>query len=384
MPDASLDIATYDFERLYTNISQSDLKLQLHWAVNEAFQVRGKIKNTRAGRVIVPAAAVTVYLHKGTPPKWHQTSNTATFTDTHNREWYKFSAAAACTIISLIIDNTFINFGSTAYWQRTGIPMGINPAVYFANIYLFCYELNFLQRLYKLASADDLSQPLATPLPAALTQHGGPLARLATPTTTFAFLAAVADAFAYTKRYVDDLASLMNALWPHLSYINQQVGPVYGVYPSTLNLKLATPDRQGMQPLPFLDLHITPSRRADGTIFLDICLYDKRREPNFAKLGIVRFPHATSALSTACKLNIITSRYHFFRTVLTRRDNFCAEVATVILDFHKRQYNLARLWHKLAHLLRRYPAFPPSNWRSLFDSIRSSYEATLAATTVTD
>jgi hypothetical protein len=42
---------------------------------------------------------------------------------------------------------------------------------------------------------------------------------------------------------------------------------------------------------------------------MEVRLYDKRLDAKFMRLAIARFPHATSAISTGCKLNIITSRY---------------------------------------------------------------------------
>jgi hypothetical protein len=163
-------------------------------------------------------------------------------------------------------------------------------------------------------------------VPDPLLQPGAPLARMPARPTLRQLLPLVVDAFAFSKRYVDDLKSLMNPVFQLLTYTTQTLGPITGIYPPTLNLKRATASRSGLQPLPFLDLHITPIRRLNGSIFLEVRLYDKRQEPAFARLGIQRFPHAPTALAAACKLNIITSRYHVFRRVITSRSNFCLEV----------------------------------------------------------
>jgi hypothetical protein len=48
---------------------------------------------------------------------------------------------------------------------------------------------------------------------------------------------------------------------------------------------------------------------------------------SLASLGIQRFPHASTALTSSGlqRLNIVTSRYHVFRRIITRRGDFCLE-----------------------------------------------------------
>ena len=58
-----------------------------------------------------------------------------------------FSVQQAAAIVDLIIDNAFVQVGDRVFRQAQGIPMGVNSACYFANYYLFMYELDFMPRL---------------------------------------------------------------------------------------------------------------------------------------------------------------------------------------------------------------------------------------------
>ena len=51
-------------------------------------------------------------------------------------------------LISLL-DNIYIRFGSKLYRQNVGIPMGINCVPLVADLFLFCYERDFMESLTK-------------------------------------------------------------------------------------------------------------------------------------------------------------------------------------------------------------------------------------------
>ena len=51
-------------------------------------------------------------------------------------------------LISLL-DNIYIRFGSKLYRQNVGIPMGTNYAPLVANLFLLCYERDFMKSLTK-------------------------------------------------------------------------------------------------------------------------------------------------------------------------------------------------------------------------------------------
>jgi hypothetical protein len=51
----------------------------------------------------------------------------------------------------------------------------------------------------------------------------------------------VISCFAFTRRFVDDLFSVLNPLLSHLLHTSQQLGPIRGIYDSELNLAPASP-----------------------------------------------------------------------------------------------------------------------------------------------
>ena len=58
-----------------------------------------------------------------------------------------------CEALTFLLDNTYVRFGSKLYRQIVGIPMGTNYAPLVADLFLFCYERDFLFSL----SEDNLS-----------------------------------------------------------------------------------------------------------------------------------------------------------------------------------------------------------------------------------
>ena len=48
-----------------------------------------------------------------------------------------------------LLDNIYIRFGSKLYRQNVGIPMGRNCAPLVADLFLFCYERDFMKSLTK-------------------------------------------------------------------------------------------------------------------------------------------------------------------------------------------------------------------------------------------
>ncbi len=93
------------------------------------------------------------------------------------------------------------------YKQDRGIPMGINPAVYMANYYLFHYEYSFVLRLVRLMEQTPPTGVLASVFDTLMsgTQaelDGGELR----PYVGDAALS-VLNCFRFTNRYTDDLTS---------------------------------------------------------------------------------------------------------------------------------------------------------------------------------
>ena len=111
--------------------------------------------------------------------------------------------------LSYLLDNIYIRFGTKLYRQIVGIPMGTNCAPLVADLFLYCYERDFMDSLNHDNQAD------------------------------------VIEAFNSTSRYLDDLLNIDN---PYFE------GMVNQIYPSELQFNKANiSDTEA----PFLDLHLS-------------------------------------------------------------------------------------------------------------------------------
>ena len=107
------------------------------------------------------------------------------------------------------MDNIFIRFGLKFYRQIVGIPIGTNCAPLVADLFLFCYERDFMLSLSDNNETDTI------------------------------------EAFNSTSRYLDDLLNIDN------TYFEQMVGQLY---PTELQLnKVNSSDTEA----PFLDLNLS-------------------------------------------------------------------------------------------------------------------------------
>ena len=52
-----------------------------------------------------------------------------------------------CDTLHYLLDNIFIRFGSKLYRQIVGIPLGTNCSPHVADLFLFCYEKDFMVSL---------------------------------------------------------------------------------------------------------------------------------------------------------------------------------------------------------------------------------------------
>ena len=99
-----------------------------------------------------------------------------------------------CDALHYLLDNIFIKFGSKLYRQIVGIPMGTNCSPLVADLFLFCYERDFMLSLSDNNQTD------------------------------------IIEAFNLTSRYLDDLLNIDNP------YFEQMVGQIY---PTELQLDKA-------------------------------------------------------------------------------------------------------------------------------------------------
>ena len=86
-----------------------------------------------------------------------------------------YSEEQVISMLEFLIANIFVSFGGTLFQQVVGIPMGTNCAPLLADLFLYSYELEFLQKLVKDKKIHE------------------------------------ARAFNFTYRYIDDVLSINNS-----------------------------------------------------------------------------------------------------------------------------------------------------------------------------
>ena len=141
-----------------------------------------------------------------------------------------------CDALTFLLDNFFIRIGTKLYRQVVWIPMGTNCAPLVADLFVFCYERDFMMSL----SDDDDKQ------------------------------ADVIDAFNTTSRYLNDISNINNVYFDNM---------VSQIYPSELKRNKANASDTEAA---FLDLHLSISNDIVSTK-----IYDKRDDFDFE---IVNFP----------------------------------------------------------------------------------------------
>jgi hypothetical protein len=152
-----------------------------------------------------------------------------------------------------LIENIFVIFGGCVFQQTFGIPIGTNCAPLLADLFLYSYEVDFIQGLLK--------------------KNEKKLAR----------------SFNFTFRYIDDVFSLNNSRL--CDFVDR-------IYPIELEIKDITDTDTSAS---YLDLHL----EADSQGRLRTKLYDKRDDFNFP---IVNLPFICSNIPAAPAYGVYISQ----------------------------------------------------------------------------
>ena len=118
----NVSVQTFDFDTLYTSIPQTKLKQQISKLIKSVFKSRKK-------------SYITV------------SRKHAYLTQKQSQSNFSVSANDLIKCIIFIVDNGFIVYKGKVFRQKLGIPMGTNSAPYLANLFLYCYEANYIQNL---------------------------------------------------------------------------------------------------------------------------------------------------------------------------------------------------------------------------------------------
>ena len=75
--------------------------------------------------------------------------NSAYFSNKIQKGTTCYSEEQVISMLEFLIDNIFVLFGETLFQQVVGIPMGTNCVPLLADLFLYSYESEFLQKLVK-------------------------------------------------------------------------------------------------------------------------------------------------------------------------------------------------------------------------------------------
>ena len=117
-------IFTYDFSTLYTTLPHNLIRNQLVDLIENTF---------RCEKVLYLAC----------------NEERAFCASEEHKEYDLWTCQKVTDALIYLLDNIYFRFGSKLYRQNVGIPMGTNCAPLVADLFLFCYERDFMKSLTK-------------------------------------------------------------------------------------------------------------------------------------------------------------------------------------------------------------------------------------------
>ena len=88
----------------------------------------------------------------------HKTTKTQFLLRKKTKIYHAWSCQNVCDAMTFLLDNFFIRllFGTKLYRHVVRIPMGTNCAPLVADLFLFCYERDFMMSLFDDEQADSI------------------------------------------------------------------------------------------------------------------------------------------------------------------------------------------------------------------------------------
>ena len=266
-------LSTYDFSTFYTTLPHNLIKEKLINLIEWTFKREGS-----------PYIACN--------------ERQAFFTSGDTKRYKLWSYQNVCDALIYLLDNIYIRFGTKLYRQIVGIPMGTNCAPLVADLFLFCYERDFMTSLSDVKQAE------------------------------------IIEAFKSTTRYLDDLLNIDN---PYFE------GMVNRIYPPELQLNKAnTSDTEA----PFLDLILSISNG-----FVSSKIYDKRDDFDF---DIVNFPFLDGDVPRSTSYGVYSSQLIRFARVSSHVADFNARNKSLTAKPLQQGYRYHKLRKTFSKFYRRH------------------------------
>ena len=189
-------------------------------------------------------------------------------------------------ILEFILDNIFVKYGNNIFKQVIGIPIGLDSGQDIANLLLFSYESEYVEKISK----EDLS-----------------LARY----------------FRFCSRYIDDL---FVGNFPNFKE------HLYKIYPRELEIKSESANTREVA---YLDLKIV-----SGGEKMDFSVYDKREDFNFE---IINFPYSDSCIPKKSALGVFYSQLIRYARICSKLVNFTIKSKTLTAKLLNQGYKVEDL-----------------------------------------
>ena len=220
------------------------------------------------------------------------------FTSEKPKKYHAWSCQNVCDALTFLLDNIFIQFGTKLYRQVVGIPMGTNCASLVADLFLFCYERDFMMSLSDDKQAD------------------------------------VIDALNTTSRYLDDILSINKVYFDNV--LSQ-------IYPSEFQLNKANASDTEAA---ILDLHLSISKDIVSTK-----IYDKRDDFDFE---IVNFPFLDGDVPRSTSYGVYISQLIRFARASSCVADFNTRNKLLTQKLLKQGYHYHKLRKSFSKFYRRY------------------------------
>lgn len=272
------DISTYDFSTLYTKLPHDNLLKNLNKIVDFVFQGGNHEKD--GNRKYLTVQGSSVFWTK----KKHGKSS--------------FTKQQIKLLTAHLIKETYFQVGNLLFHQCIGIPMGIDPAPFWANLHLYSYECDFIT---SLISSDKRR----------------------------------AMKFRYATRFIDDECNLNDGGEFGRSF--QQI------YPKELELKC---EHQGTHAT-FLDLEIDIS---DGIYVYK--LFDKRNDFPFF---IVRMPDLSGNIPSHVFYGSVMSEFLRISRSTLRYSDFLPVASSLFRRMTNQGGSKVRILQQISKAISRHP-----------------------------
>ena len=274
-------LSTHDFSTLYTTLPHNLFKDKLIDLIENTFQREGSpylaCSDRNAFLIFAPIL---------------------TFTSKNPKKYHAWSCQNVCDSLTFLLNNIFIRFGTELYRQVVGIPMGTNCAPLVADLFLFCYERDFMMSLSDDKQAD------------------------------------VIDAFNTTSRYLDDILNINNVYFDNM---------VSQIYPPRLKLNKANASDTEAA---FLDLHLSISNDIVSTK-----IYYKRDDFDSE---IVNFPFLDSDVPRSTSYGVYISQLIRFARASSYVADFNTRNKLLTQKLLKQGYRYHKLRKTFSKFYRRY------------------------------